>query len=494
MENKMLMLVRVMPGGPMTFANSNGLMIAIGLIAKGINCPTIPSSIGFYTNIIQYVDWIYEKTGMLRKYAPKINAITYRPPTHHTTFQRQPDVRFSGSTNVFTGKCGSYAAVSKGLSPLTSTSSSLLYEKGGTVSLHNSTTDLSSRTHFCGAALISDRFLLTAAHCMVYNNNKGLISINMGKEDLDENPFPGPNTYEVEDVYVHPAYENRHGYNDIAILKTKRKVKFSQKIWPFCLPYTGERLQDHSPVAVDGWGQIDQSSIIKRSFFNTVENNRCDNRWRKEASELYDVIKQHSYPNGLTNQILCAGKENIDACEGDAGGPMTFANNKGLMIVVGLIAKGINCPAIPSSMGFYTNVVYYLNWIHENTRLPRKSAPLINAPMPRPSPPPANKPSQRQDVRFNGPPNRFTGGCPSSNHKYSHNHSITVPEMHQKHLTELIILNCSTTCLIEECVLLQEDTIMCVHLEYAEEHCILFNGKKSKYLVCGNYKYNPTVK
>ena len=30
--------------------------------------------------------------------------------------------------------------------------------------------------------------------------------------------------------------------------------------------------------------------------------------------------------------------------------------------------------------------------------------------------------------------------------------------------------------------------------EYAEEHCILFNGKKSKYLVFGNYKYNPTVK
>ena len=30
--------------------------------------------------------------------------------------------------------------------------------------------------------------------------------------------------------------------------------------------------------------------------------------------------------------------------------------------------------------------------------------------------------------------------------------------------------------------------------EYAEEHCILFNGKKSKYLVFGNYKYNHTVK
>ena len=29
--------------------------------------------------------------------------------------------------------------------------------------------------------------------------------------------------------------------------------------------------------------------------------------------------------------------------------------------------------------------------------------------------------------------------------------------------------------------------------EYANEHSIMFNGSKSKYLVFGNYKYNPTI-
>ena len=29
--------------------------------------------------------------------------------------------------------------------------------------------------------------------------------------------------------------------------------------------------------------------------------------------------------------------------------------------------------------------------------------------------------------------------------------------------------------------------------DYAEEHKILFNGKKSKYLVFGSYEYNPTI-
>ena len=30
--------------------------------------------------------------------------------------------------------------------------------------------------------------------------------------------------------------------------------------------------------------------------------------------------------------------------------------------------------------------------------------------------------------------------------------------------------------------------------EYAKEHDILFNGNKSKYLIFGNYKYNPVVR
>ena len=30
--------------------------------------------------------------------------------------------------------------------------------------------------------------------------------------------------------------------------------------------------------------------------------------------------------------------------------------------------------------------------------------------------------------------------------------------------------------------------------EYAKDHNILFNGKKSKYLIFGDYKYNPIIK
>ena len=30
--------------------------------------------------------------------------------------------------------------------------------------------------------------------------------------------------------------------------------------------------------------------------------------------------------------------------------------------------------------------------------------------------------------------------------------------------------------------------------DYAKDHNILFNGKKSKYLIFGDYKYNPIIK
>ncbi|CAL4102696.1 unnamed protein product [Meganyctiphanes norvegica] len=49
-----------------------------------------------------------------------------------------------------------------------------------------------------------------------------------------------------------------------------------------------------------------------------------------------------------------------------------------------------------------------------------------------------------------------------------------------------IMLLCSSVSGLKKMIKISE--------EYAEEHCILFNGKKSKYLVFGNYKYNPTLK
>ena len=49
-----------------------------------------------------------------------------------------------------------------------------------------------------------------------------------------------------------------------------------------------------------------------------------------------------------------------------------------------------------------------------------------------------------------------------------------------------IILLCPTVAGLKKMISICE--------EYAKEHSIMFNGSKSKYLVFGNYMYNPIIK
>ncbi|CAL4093051.1 unnamed protein product, partial [Meganyctiphanes norvegica] len=235
-----------------------------------------------------------------------------------------------------------------------------------------------------------------------------IISISLGREDLNVNSSPGPDTYNIQNVYRHHNYRSgTHDYADIAILKTDRKVRFSNKVWPFCLPASNQEFDNFLTVKIAGWGQVNQSHtspLIQTAYVKIVENSQCDLLWRQHAPDNYAVIRQLAYPQGLTKQILCAGGEGVDACNGDSGGPMSYQNTDGLHTIIGIIAKGINCPIFPITPGFYTNVAFYIDWIYSTTGIPRPSA-STNIPQPRPPPPPAvNQPSGKPVFGFNGPP------------------------------------------------------------------------------------------
>ncbi|CAL4113058.1 unnamed protein product, partial [Meganyctiphanes norvegica] len=242
--------------------------------------------------------------------------------------------------------------------------------------LHNSATNFGSSSVTCGASLISDRYLLTAAHCFSESNRP--VSISLGREDLGEHASPS-NIYGIKDVIIHPQYKSvtrgKQDYNDVAILKTDRKVLFSTKTWPFCLPDSSNMvLEDYESVEIAGWGHVNQShtaSELQIAFVKIVENTRCTAEWRLNAPHHYDNLIKFSYPQGLTNEILCAGRKGVDACNGDSGGPMTHQNNEGEYILYGLIAKGIPCGDFPVLPGFYTNIARYIDWIYANTGLRR---------------------------------------------------------------------------------------------------------------------------
>ncbi|CAL4213311.1 unnamed protein product, partial [Meganyctiphanes norvegica] len=96
-------------------------------------------------------------------------------------------------------------------------------------------------------------------------------------------------------------------------------------------------------------------------------NSECESQWRQHAPDVYETTRTYIYPQGLTDQILCAGRLGVDACKGDSGGPLSHLNTNDHHTVFGIVSKGTTCADIAIVPGFYTNVASYVDWIYNIT-------------------------------------------------------------------------------------------------------------------------------
>ncbi|KAG0721191.1 Serine protease 55 [Chionoecetes opilio] len=103
----------------------------------------------------------------------------------------------------------------------------------------------------CGACIIGEQWILTAAHCVVsYKNTPHKLILNLGDWDLSTtNDGPSLNIT-PESVTVHPQYSRATLQNDLAILRLPSKIKFTDDIKPICLPTEGEFLGDSGGPSV----------------------------------------------------------------------------------------------------------------------------------------------------------------------------------------------------------------------------------------------------
>ena len=110
----------------------------------------------------------------------------------------------------------------------------------------------------CGGAILSEHYVITAAHCVFGSETSpDEFSVTIGKDRLDGTEGQ---TYSPSRIYSHPDYNERSNENDIAILELTTLISFADPhVSKLCLPMVSKAEQSqypyvHRPIVAIGWG------------------------------------------------------------------------------------------------------------------------------------------------------------------------------------------------------------------------------------------------
>ncbi|XP_033486236.2 mannan-binding lectin serine protease 1 isoform X1 [Epinephelus lanceolatus] len=239
---------------------------------------------------------------------------------------------------------------------------------------------------FGSGALLSPSWVLTAAHVLRSQRRDTSVvpvapehvKVFLGLHDAGDKRLATNRS--VEEIFLHPEFQPNNYNNDIALLRLKERVEFTEFIRPVCLPPPHSQDALPSPLpnslgVVAGWGisNINASSPSGDPPMLTSDLGM--------TSDLLQYVKlpvvsqdecQASYTSrsvsyNITDNMFCAGffEGGRDTCLGDSGGAFVMEDGVSRRwVVFGLVSWGgpEECGS-QRVYGVYTRVEKYVEWI-----------------------------------------------------------------------------------------------------------------------------------
>lgn len=206
--------------------------------------------------------------------------------------------------------------------------------------------------HICGASIIHERLVLTAAHCV---DTEPYLQIRIGSAN---NEYGGL-TIEISRIVVHENWDPNKMDFDYALLKLRKPFNFTDKVKPIALPSSNDTLPDGTLCEVSGWGKInnngEEDEYLRKISLPILNQVDCVNAY-------------NNFSYRLTSQMICADyrQGSGGVCSGDSGGPLTCKlKNCEIRKFVGIVSWGLEeCANFP---GVFSRVSAAREWIEHIT-------------------------------------------------------------------------------------------------------------------------------